>query len=1348
MSSFTVINRLKQTLDSHRPLPREVAANVHENILLRWTYNSNAIEGNTLTLNETKAALEGAVVKGKSLKEHFEAVNHKKAIEAVETLVEHNENLSERRIRSIHGLVLKGVDDKNAGIYRKTNVVISGAQHIPPDAVHVREQMEAFISWYQGAGLSLHPVERAARIHSEFVKIHPFVDGNGRTSRLLMNWELMRNGFPPAILPMESRSDYYQALDNAHVNNDYAAFMRLMVELVEDSFDPYWRALKVDKKTILATRPPDETIPPSSPPPPELPDTKEKLASQIPAAQLLIALGYEYLTPEQASRERLGKNSNVLLEGILHEQLQKLNRIRYKGREYSFSESNIQSAIQQLKSVRYDGLQRTNESVYNNMLAQGVALPQTIDGDSKSFLLQFIDWQNHKNNRFHVSLEYAVEREWSTKIAVPDMVLFINGIPFAVIECKSPKVEVNEAISQMIRNQGNDYIPRLFIYTQLVMAINTNKAKYATAGTSKDFWSVWQEKALTDESSDDFQALSKNVQESLRHQINPEDLSLLPQGSLSLPDLGKTRSMTEQDKALYALCRPERLLDLAGRFTVFDGGIKKIARYQQYFVIKSMLQRIMEHVDDSSRWGGIVFHTQGSGKSLTMVMLARNLILAPGLENPRIVLVSDRQDLDKQIGEVFRNSDLAVKRALSGKNLLDLVSHQQADIITTLVHKFKKAHGVKKFQDESRNIFVLVDESHRTQFGEFAGQMRSMFPNACYFGFTGTPLMKKEKNSFARFGEMIRPSYSINQAVKDGAVVPLLYEGRHSEMRQNKKAMDFWFERHTADLSEAQKADLKRKYARADELNKADRVVYMRAFDINEDYKSHWQGTGLKAQLAAPDKATALKYHKYLKEFGGVSSEVIISPPDMREGYEEVEDESKNEVVKFWKKMLERYGNESEYNERIINQFKHGDHPEIIIVVDKLLTGFDAPCNTVLYLCRKLKEHTLLQAIGRVNRLHKDKEFGHIIDYVGTLGELDRTMTTYGALEGFDEEDVAGTMLSIDDEIKKLLQRHSNLWGIFRAVKNSSDLETYERLLGDEKLREEFYQCLEEYTKTLRIALSSEKFLMMTDDNDLKRYKNDLCQFQSLRKSVKVRYAEEIDYQEYGAKIRQLLDTHIESYEIIRLNEPVNIHDQKDFDEAKENMGMYKQKREISTASQADQIAHRMKKYINENLEKDPAFYGKFSKLVKATIDDFRAGRISDSKYLDKAREIQKAVNEKKYEGVPANLVGNGDAIAYYGVLQSLLRERKLADALDDESAQSIATEMALAIYKAFQKHEKVDFWNDKDAQNLVMNEIDDCLLNELRDKKGIHLSTNQMDEMIEGVMRVARNRGHGQTRW
>src|SRR6056297_523386 len=264
------------------------------------------------------------------------------------------------------------------------------------------------------------------------------------------------------------------------------------------------------------------------------------------------------------------------------------------------------------------------------------------------------------------------------------------------------------------------------------------------------------------------------------------------------------------------------------------------------------------------------------------------------------------------------------------------------------------------------------------------------------------------------------------------------------ELEQNRSAIDTWFERHTRDLNNEQKADLKKKYARAEMLNKADQVIYMRAFDISEHFRANWQGTGFKSQLVAPNKVSALKYNEYLNEIGIVSSEVVISPPDMREGFAETDDEPTDEVVKFWQKMMKRYGSEEEYTKQLINQFKHGDDPEILIVVSKLLTGFDAPRNAVLYLCNRLTEHTLLQAIARVNRLHEGKAFGFIVDYASVLGELDKALTMYSAFEGFDESDLVGTLTSINSEIEKLPTRYSDLWDLFKTVKHSYDEEAYE----------------------------------------------------------------------------------------------------------------------------------------------------------------------------------------------------------------------------------------------------------------------------------------------------------------
>lgn len=1063
----------------------------------------------------------------------------------------------------------------------------------------------------------------------------------------------------------------------------------------------------------------------------------EKHLSQIPALQLLIGLGFEYLTPAEALRERQDRTSNVLLESILRNQLKEINRIRYKGSEYLFSEENIQSAIQKLKNIKYDGLLKTNEAIYD-LITLGTAMEQTIEGDSKSFNMNYIDWRNPGRNKFHVTVEYSVERARSTETARPDIVLFVNGIPFCVIECKAPHVEVEQGVSQVIRNQNDDYIPKLFIYSQLALALNKNSAMYATTGTAAKFWSVWKEPQI-DAGEREFEKLATLVGKPLDENV----VASISDTFDVKPDVLKGRRLvTEQDKALFSLCRPERLLELAWKFTVFDGGIKKVARYQQYFVIKSTLSRVKqfdkaEGQEQRSRKGGVIWHTQGSGKSLTMVMLARNLALDPEILNPRIVLVTDRDDLDKQLGNTFAACGLEANRATSGRNLLELVAEKKSGIVTTLIHKFEKAFAVKKYQDESPDIFILVDESHRTQFGSFSVKMRQMFPNACYLGFTGTPLLKKEKNNFSRFGDLVDPHYSITQAVEDGAVVPLLYEGRHVEMTQNKEAVDLWFERHTKGLTKEQQADLKRKYARAEMLNKADQVIYMRAFDISDHYRSNWQGTGFKAQLVAPNKASALRYYTFLNEIGVVSSDVVISPPDMREGYEETDDETTDEVVKFWQKMMKRYGSEEEYTKQLINQFKFGSEPEILIVVDKLLTGFDAPRNAVLYLCRILREHTLLQAIARVNRLHEGKEFGFIVDYASVLGELDKALTMYSAFEGFDESDLVGTLTSINSEIEKLPERYSDLWDLFKTVKHSNDEEAYEVLLADDELREEFYSLLSQFAKTLGIALSSEKFLTEIDDKTLSRYKADLRKFQSLKSSVKLRYAEAIDYRDYEPKIKKLLDTHIQANEVIQLNEPVNIFDDKMFNQVKEEQGVYHTKK--STASKADTIAHATKKVITEKMDEDPAFYEKFSKLIQQAIEDFRARRLSDLDYLNKVVDIRNKVVGKVHDDIPDKLSGNEEAMAYFGVLKPFLEMHELGE----EDLESAGADTAIAIHAILEKHRKVHFWDDEDAQKQAINEIDDYLYDELKTERGIELSLDQMDEIIERVLQVAKHRSY-----
>jgi type I restriction enzyme R subunit len=351
------------------------------------------------------------------------------------------------------------------------------------------------------------------------------------------------------------------------------------------------------------------------------------------------------------------------------------------------------------------------------------------------------------------------------------------------------------------------------------------------------------------------------------------------------------------------------------------------------------------------------------------------------------------------------------------------------------------------------------------------------------------------------------------------------------------------------------------------------------------------------------------------------------------------------------------------------------------------------------------------------------------VDYVSVLGELDKALTMYAeaGLEGFDEEDLAGTLISVHEEVAKLPQRHSDLWDVFKEVRNQHDEEAYETLLADDALREAFYGRLADYGHTLGLALSTERFIMATSDAKLQQYKDDYKRFRKLKISVKLRYAEAIDYRDYEPKIQKLLDTHISANEVTRLNAPVNIFDEKTFLQVKQDQGVYDTR---STASRADAIAHATKRAITERMGEDPAFYEKFSKLIQQAIDDFRAKRISDQEYLQRVSGYGENVASRRHDDVPEALQGDEHAMAFYGILKPFFNAGSNADEL--------AAAAALAVAGIFKKNMKVNFWDDFDAQKRTMNDIDDYLYDQIKGKQGVALSTEQMDEIIERAMQLA----------
>ncbi|MDT0641620.1 HsdR family type I site-specific deoxyribonuclease [Zunongwangia sp. F363] len=1073
-----------------------------------------------------------------------------------------------------------------------------------------------------------------------------------------------------------------------------------------------------------------------------VPSFKEDHISQLPALKLLMNMGWKYISPEQALEARGGRTSNVLLETILKNQLQFINTIEYKEKEFPFSDVNINNAILAIRDLPIqDGFIAANKAFYE-LITLGRSFEQSILGDKKSFSFHYIDWKHPENNTYHVSEEFSVLRSGSSEHYRPDIVLFINGIPVVVIECKSPKIKdpIDKSIEQHLRNQQEDGIRALYQYSNLSMGLATHEAKYATTATQKEFWSFWKElfKTKAEETAwlDKLQALKNQpLPTNERTTVFQERYKNVWTFFQNLQK--EEQAVTEQDKLLFSICKPERLLDLFFNFTLYDDGIKKVTRYQQYFAVHNTLDKIVKTDSEGLRKGGVIWHTQGSGKSLTMVMLAQLIATHPQIKNPKIILVTDRIDLDDQITETFKKCQIPVENAQTGKHLVELLSGTGDTVITTLIHKFEAAVNQAKDGFDSPDIFVLVDEGHRSQYGTFNIKMQKVFPKGCFIAFTGTPLMKKEKSTANRFGGLI-DVYSITDAVEDGAVVPLLYEGRHNLIEVNEKPLDNYFDRISEPLTPYGKAALKRKFSSTNQLNKAEEIIYARAWDISDHYEQNVQdilfgSLKAKGQLVAPNKTTAIRYREFIRQIGKITCEVLISPPDVRENYEDAFEESDDLILKFWKAMMDKYGSPENYEKSLISSFKKQDQPEIIIVVDKLLTGFDAPNNYVLYLTRQLKEHTLLQAIARVNRLAPGKEHGLIIDYYGNLENLDMALETYSGADNYDAADLEGTLTNISEEIKRLPQAHSEVWDIFKEVKNKYDEPAYEELLEDDAIRHIFYEKVSAFSRLLKLALSSFEFISKTPEQQINKYKQDAKFFLGLRIAVKRRYFDDLEYKEYEPQVQKLIDKHITTEgEILRITEMVNIFDKEERDREVEKI--------TSKAAKADHIASRTIKAINVKINEDPVYYKKLSRLIRDTIEDYHQHRISEADYLNKAREYEDQFHNGRQDNVPENLTGNDTGIAIYNLVNEIFK----GNLKRSEGSQNIAALMAEGIDEViksivFENGKPIIDWvNKSDIEGRIKIDIDDYLF-DLKTQQGIELPFDLIDELVEEGIKVAK---------
>jgi type I restriction enzyme R subunit len=1039
------------------------------------------------------------------------------------------------------------------------------------------------------------------------------------------------------------------------------------------------------------------------------PNSREQYSAHLPALHLLCNLGWHFLTTAQALALR-GSTREVLLKPRLIEVLQ-TRRYEYKGDWYPLSPSGIDQIVRELSALSLaEGLMPANERLYGK-LALGVTVTEFMpDGKKHQPTIHVIDWTEASANRWDVTEELEVLAAQGTHHRTPDVVGYVNGIPLVVIEAKRPesgggsqpaKAMVTEGISQHLRNQRPDEIPNLFAYAQVLLSISQTEGRYGTTHTASKFWAKWREEEF-DEAH--MQALKNTA---LRPEVRAALFAGKPVALATYFDALWSAPMqaTDQDRLLVSLLTPARLLEFLRGYVLFDRKVGKIvARYQQFFGIRALLARISLLRPDGGREGGVVWHTTGSGKSFTMVFLTKALLLVDALKECRVVVVTDRIDLESQLSRNFMTggafgSSIATQkdgeksRSLSGRDLARRIGSGTERISFTLVHKFNTASKLPECRNDSPNLIVLVDEGHRSHGGETHERMKKALPRAAYIAFTGTPLLKNEKTA-NKFGPIVH-AYTMQRAVEDETVAPLLYEERMPELDINEDAVNRWFDKITVNLSDAQRTDLKRKFAKKGAIYGAANRIELIAWDIathfNENIKK--LDLGLKGQVATDSKLDAIRYKKALDDTGLVTSAVVISAPDTREGNSDVDEDTLPEVQKWWKQNMSTYGHDPEaYEKLIVGDFGTDGAPDLLIVVDKLLTGFDEPRNTVLYIDKPLKGHNLIQAVARVNRLHDAKRYGVLVDYRGILKELDTAIRAYQDLEtrtqgGFDVSDLEGLYRQFSTEYKRLPALHDALWSFFSSVTNKLDREQYRQLLSPkfvkgadgedhderQKLRDDFYEALTAFGLCLQTALSSRSFFEDKSFSEglIARYKGDLRFFTELRQTARRDAMETVDYSVYEEQLRKLVDKQVIGTEV---REPEGVYMVHQLGKAEDP----KEWSDEKTRNETDMIRTRLRKTIEQELAEDPYAQKVFGELLKQAIAEAEAMFDYPLKQYALFKSFEEKLDARATPDMPDALSDKPHAKAYFGAMRLVLGDEAFA-ALNSEAVDSLA-QQALAM--------------------------------------------------------------------
>ena len=967
----------------------------------------------------------------------------------------------------------------------------------------------------------------------------------------------------------------------------------------------------------------------------------EYLQSELPAIELFKKLGYDYFDAK-------GEMYEIVLEDRLITSLKRINPW--------LSDNNLQKVIRKVMAVSGSSLMEINSEIHKLITkADALSLKPTPEEHPKA--VKFIDYDNLDNNAFLVVNQMKFKGERANSI--PDLVVFINGLPLAVIEAKNQKVDISD-IPDLDYYQANS--PKLFHYNQIIGAINRISGLYGTIEASMKFYSKYNEKA-----SSELVALLDN-------------------------------EPTPQDILIYNLFEKRKFLDIVKYFVIFEvvegKTVKKLPRYQQLRAVNKIVDRLK-----NENRGGVVWHIQGSGKSITMVYLATKLrATTSGFDNPTILVITDRTDLDNQISSTFRRTGFSNPiQASSISHLKTLLKDSYGKTLTSTIQKFQERAEEKtdvEVLSEKENIFVLIDEAHRSQYGLTAAYMRQSLPNAKFIAFTGTPIDKENKSTLGEFygGDYI-DKYTIKQSVADGNTLPILYETGLSKFFIEKELMDEAFNKVFEGVSDVKRQYISKRGSSLGVILSATRRVEECAKDIVRHYASKSYLDGFKAMVVCHNRYQAIAYKKAFNKLAeqglnGFQSKVIMSfdtKKDPQEFYDLATPEA--DVKQAIEDFKLPFGDEHDKTKGGKRQF---DNTAILIVSDMLLTGYDAPILQTLYVDKILKEHNLLQAIARVNRTRKGKEAGYIVDYVGITKHLVEALEIFSG--DLDPQDV---MVDIESEKTTLENRHTKLVNYFKSIKKNRDNERDDFILQaigylqPKDIKDKFKELVSNFNKSMNIVLP---------DPFAVKYDYDFRLFNELK--LMVRDPKEKITREDSKKLQMIIDEHLRANGIeYLLQKPIDITDYKQF------------QAELTREGKHNPL-DKAKAIIKANEEENPELALELSELLERKLQDSKIDR--KQAIIDLFSDMEEIINRHKNRYSSAGLNDESQLVVY-----DLVKE------LTDE-----ATELTLAIFDI------LDEWLNKkailiqsDAQKDMRNTIKPILGKYDVDRK---LSKDIVQKLVE----------------